>query len=258
MKQIIGIFSALVLVPSMQVQAWIGGPWGNESYQANGDDGVYEAIGTMTDGTAMYRWSVFNENPGGAALGGGGGLFGGGGSGVTSNVQFGGLSGAASSHVIWYRGLIYYGRCFGLVNSHLKQIMVTGNATDSGLDGGNTPLNGVNLRPGSTSSLNITSGLGSAAAIPTRKSVANSTFKAKLDTSHPMKKFHGYGTIAFLGESPVDIVIVQLGIPGAGALPPSVIGPIPVAVGSATNNFVRQGHHVGMRVIGTQVSTQVR
>ncbi|MCB1089516.1 MAG: hypothetical protein KDM63_20930, partial [Verrucomicrobiae bacterium] len=53
MKQAFGIFAALVLVPSLQVQAWVGGPWGHESYQANGDDGVYEAVGTLTDGTAM-------------------------------------------------------------------------------------------------------------------------------------------------------------------------------------------------------------
>ena len=61
MKKVFGIFAAVILMPALQVQAWVGGPWSNNSYQANGDDGIYEAVGSLTDGTAMYRWAVNNE-----------------------------------------------------------------------------------------------------------------------------------------------------------------------------------------------------
>ncbi|MCB1078882.1 MAG: hypothetical protein KDM64_13765, partial [Verrucomicrobiae bacterium] len=131
------------------------------------------------------------------------------------------------------------------------------NATDDGLDGNLASINGVSLNPGSASSLSISNGDGNAAAIPDRKKTANSTFEAKLDTSSPMKRFHGYGTISFVGEPAVDIVIVQLGNPGLLGIDPEIIGPVPVNVGSATSNFLFQGHRVGMKVFGTQVSTQV-
>lgn len=248
MKQAFGIFAALILVPSMQVQAWIGGPWSNDSYQPNGDDGIYEAIGTLTDGTAMYRWAVFNENPGGTAMVGGqanGAL--------TSNVDFGGLVGAQSPHIIWYRGLIYYGRCFGIVNSNMKTVMVTGNASDNGKNGSDGQMNGVDLNTGASSQIEITTPAGASATFPTRKRLANSTWRAKINQSHPMKRFHGYGTIAFIGDPSLDLVIVT--VPTVSIAPSVTVIPIPT--GSSDSQFLFEGHRVGMKIFGTQVSTQV-
>ncbi len=218
MKQVFGIFSAIILMPAFQVQAWIGGPFSNNSYQTNGDDGIYEAVGSMTDGTAMYRWAVHNENPGGVAIVGpnAGGE-------TTSNVLFGGLVGAVSPHVIWYRGVVYYGRCFGIVNSGLNgTVLVTGNATNAGsvFDNTGNPVganaNGVLITPPLTT--------------PATKSVANSTFRAKITQKYPMKRFHGRGQVHYFGA--------------AGA--PDGI-----------TNFLQHGHKVGMKVFGAQVSYQV-
>jgi len=61
MKKGIGLFLAVVLMPAMSAQAWIGGPWSANTYASNGDDGVYEAVATMTDGVGMYRWGVGNN-----------------------------------------------------------------------------------------------------------------------------------------------------------------------------------------------------
>ena len=212
MKKVFGIFAAVILMPALQVQAWVGGPWSNNSYQDNGDDGIYEAVGSLTDGTAMYRWAVNNEGtaagtaftaPAGAINGA-----------HASNVQFGGLFGSTNPHVIWYRGIVYYGRCFGIVNSglHGGLVMVTGNATDNALSGGQN-LNGVTL---------------TAAANP--KSIANSTFRARINRSSFNKRFHGYGQVHFIGA----------GDPNEGI-----------------TNFLQHGHKVGMKIFGSQVSTQV-
>ena len=211
MKKVFGIFAAVILMPALQVQAWVGGPWSNNSYQANGDDGIYEAVGSLTDGTAMYRWAVNNEGTGsGTTFTAPNGAVG-----STSNVQFGGLFGSQNPHVIWYRGIVYYGRCFGIVNSglHGGLVMVTGNASDTGLANG-LVLNGVQL---------------TTAANP--KSIANSTFRARINRSSFNKRFHGYGQIHFIGA----------GDPNEGI-----------------TNFLQHGHKVGMKIFGSQVSTQIQ
>lgn len=213
MKKVFGIFAAVILMPSLQVQAWVGGPWSNNSYQANGDDGVYEAVGSLTDGTAMYRWAVNNQgagsnttftHPAGSVNGA-----------SSSNVQFGGLFGSANPHIIWYRGIVYYGRCFGLVNSglHGGLVMVTGNATDDASIGGQT-LNGITLQ---SVGANV-------------KGIANSTFRARINRSSYNKRFHGYGQVHFIGAGdPVEGI----------------------------TNFLQHGHKVGMKIFGSQVSTQI-
>lgn len=246
MKQAFGIFAALILMPSFQVQAWIGGPWSNDSYQTNGDDGVYEAIGSMTDGTAMYRWAVNNNNAGGTAMVGGqanGAL--------TSNVQFGGLVGAQNPHVIWYRGIVYYGRCFGIVNSNMKSVICTGNASDTGLNGAGGQMNGVNLSAGAVTNLEVENQNGGATVVPVRKRVANSTWKGKINASYPNKRFHGHGTVNFVGEPNLDIVVVDLN---------ENIDPVeiyPVVSNSSGGQFDFEGHRVGMKIFGTQVSLTV-
>lgn len=248
MKQAFGIFTAILLMPAFQVQAWIGGPWSHNSHQSNGDDGVYEAIGSMRDGTAMYRWAVYNENPGGVAMTGGQAN-----AALTSNVQFGGLVGAQNPHIIWYRGLVYYGRCFGIVNSMMGKVMVTGNASDTGLNGSGGQMNGVDLNTGTTSQVEISTSAGSSATFSDRKRLANSTWKAKLSRRGPMKHFSGHGTVSFVGEPNLELIIVQ--VPTTALTANVTI--VPITSSSGSSQFLPVGHRVGMRVFGTQVSTVV-
>lgn len=248
MKQAFGIFAALILMPSFQVQAWIGGPFSGNSYHTNGDDGVYEAIGSLTDGTAMYRWAVNNNNSGGITMEGGQAN-----DATTSNVQFGGLVGAASPHVIWYRGIVYYGRCFGIVNSNMGSVMVTGNAADTGLNGSQGQLNGVDLNTGTASSIETSSDEGVSTTIPARKRTANSTWRGKITKKYPNKQFHGYGTISFVGEPDFDILVVDID----DVFVTGNVSITPVTSRSASGQFLEQGHKVGMKVFGTQVSFSV-
>lgn len=222
MKQVFGIFAALILMPTFQVQAWVGGPWSNNSYQSNGDDGIYEAVGTMTDGTALYRWAVQNEPTSGATLTDGArGTTGGGflqtpGGSNSSNVQFGGLVGANSAHVIWYRGVVYYGRVFGTVNSGLNTVAAVGNATTTGGFNSTTNINGVAIQ-GPLPEAGI-------------QGIANSAFRGTMTQKHPMKRFHGRGQVVFLGS-------------GVG--------------NDSSTSFPSPGHKVGLKVFGAQVSVQV-
>ncbi len=138
MKKIFAAFCALVLMPSFSAQAWIGGPFSNNSYFGeDGDDGVYEAVALpygkgARNGIGLYRWGVTNNftgvddqstlyytvsGPGGSSdirvpLSG--------------NVEFGGVGHFTHS---WYiEGVYYRGFCQGSVNSGLGTVNCTGGA----------------------------------------------------------------------------------------------------------------------------------
>jgi hypothetical protein len=62
MKKIFTIFCAVCLMPSFSAHAWIGGPFsGNSFFGSDGDDGVYEAAATATNGIGLYRIVVGNN-----------------------------------------------------------------------------------------------------------------------------------------------------------------------------------------------------
>lgn len=149
MKQLFAIFCAIVLLPSFSSYAWIGGPFSNNTYFGeNGDDGVYEAVGTTTNGVGIFRWGVTNTLTGvdsslletrvtsvAVTVGG-----------VTtttttvfvdafsSNVYFGGIG--RISHSWFLEGVAYEGNCYGTVNSGLGFISCVGTADEADGTGG--------------------------------------------------------------------------------------------------------------------------
>ena len=144
MKKIFAAFCAIFLMPTFSAQAWIGGPFSNNSFFGEeGDDGVYEAIAyptaNMKNGIGVYRWavtnnkafssdvttsvsSVFFDDEGNIAftlvdvrpL--------------TSNVYFGGVG--QVSHTWFLKGVAYRGNCDGSANSGLGSITCLGQATN--------------------------------------------------------------------------------------------------------------------------------
>lgn len=65
MKKLFALFCAVCLMPAFSAQAWIGGPFSNNSFfQPAGTDGVYEASATAINGIGIYRFTVGNEFPG--------------------------------------------------------------------------------------------------------------------------------------------------------------------------------------------------
>ena len=62
MKKIFAAFCAIVLMPSFSAQAWVGGPFSNNTHSSiAGDDGIYEASATAVNGIGLYRFAVGNN-----------------------------------------------------------------------------------------------------------------------------------------------------------------------------------------------------
>ncbi|MDF1813451.1 MAG: hypothetical protein P1V20_14735 [Verrucomicrobiales bacterium] len=211
MKKIFAILLAVTVIPTFHAHAWVGGPFSNNSFTPAGDDGIYEAVaipsGTFNDaaatavsGVGLYRWGVNNQNAGGTAFTNG--LVG-----NTSNVNFGGFIGAISSHVWYINGAVYYGVCFGTVNSSIGQIRVVGNATDS------TPA--VISTPADLNNPDINIGTPAQTA-----TFANSTFQGNV-RSFPK----WYATNNFQGTGQVNVAVnPTAGIPAAsGAAFPIIV-----------------------------------
>jgi hypothetical protein len=141
MKKIFAAFCAIVLMPSFSAQAWVGGPFGNNSFSpVGGDDGVYEVVATARNGIGLYRIVVGNNFPGVNPTG------------VkasvpseepntgtvltdpiivpginSGNVFFGGLGSSASN--IWiFEGVTYFGNVTGTVNSAQGKAFGVGSA----------------------------------------------------------------------------------------------------------------------------------
>ncbi|HRQ87569.1 MAG TPA: hypothetical protein PLA50_02155 [Bacteroidia bacterium] len=143
MKKIFAIFCSICLMPAFSAQAWIGGPFSNNSYFGeNGDDGVYEAVafpvgGAVGNGIGIFRWGVGNSSSFSSA-------------GtisvsqviydnqgnvmmtlvdvrpVASNIYFGGTG--QISHSWFIEGVAYRGNCDGVVNSGLNIVSCVGTA----------------------------------------------------------------------------------------------------------------------------------
>lgn len=142
MKKIFAAFCALVLMPSFSAQAWIGGPFSNNSYFGEkGDDGVYEATGSTINGMGLFRFVVGNEfegvNPQGvnasvpSEQAASGDLWievPGIGSG---NFVIGGLANPYTN-VWYYEGVQYFGFTLGTVNSATNQVVGMATSRDNG------------------------------------------------------------------------------------------------------------------------------
>lgn len=132
-------------MPSFSAHAWIGGPFGNNTFFGEeGDDGVYEAvavpIGSARNGVGLYRWGVTNNFTGISpqftrtftiSSGGGSDDFI---VGASGNVAFGGVG--LFSHTWFISGIYYRGFSEGTVNSGLGIISAIGAARSAaGLSG---------------------------------------------------------------------------------------------------------------------------
>jgi len=259
MKKAFAIFCAVILMPGLNAQAWVGGPFSNNNPLPNGDDGIYEAVATMSNGTGIYRWAVRNQSARPAIGGAGGG--GGAPQPIDSNINFGGLLNASSSNVWYYQGITYYGMAFGMVNSAAGIVTVVANATEiTNLGSVNTvPVNtpagvgaGIDVQiipssggVGDTSSVLVT------ARPQDYPSTANSSFTAKLKRQ-VVSRFSGTGVIAFTRQS--DAIRILTFSLGADA--DVTVDGANTTVGEA-DEFEPQGHQRKFKVFGTQVATAV-
>ena len=184
MKKFFAIFTAVVLMPASHTMAgWRGGPFSNNNAIPSGDDGVYEAIAIMENGTGLYRFGVRNN---GVSTQVAAGFGGGAGAPVdSSNVQFNaGLLSAFSSNVWYYKGITYYGVTWGIANSDMGIVAATGNASST-VAAGLATNNGFVLNNPSGNNIGF----------------ANSNFIAKFRDNGPAFRFSGTGQVTFTGNA---------------------------------------------------------
>lgn len=128
MKQIFALFCAIVLLPSYTSHAWIGGPFSNNSYFQQAEDGVYEAIGTIQPaipgvvGVGIFRFAVANRAVGlpstlpAASV-------------ASGNVFIGFLGVTPVSNIWFISGQRYTGTTLGTVNEAAGQVIAAASAT---------------------------------------------------------------------------------------------------------------------------------
>lgn len=203
MKKALAIFTAVVLMPASQTMAWTGGPFSNNSALPSGDDGVYEAIATTSNGLGIYRFAV--RNSGVSSETAGGGTNPNGSTTVSSNVQFSaGLLAASSSNVWYYKGITYYGPAFGTVNSDAGIVVCVGNAES------NQPSAGGLQGQAGAAPVPAQTGVGGVNGVVIKGpqggniGYANSSFTAKIkDKTSPTVRFNGTGEVSFVGEASI-------------------------------------------------------
>lgn len=227
MKQVFAVFCIIILMPSMSAHAWVGGPWSNNNAAPGGDDGTYEAVATATNGMGMYRWGV--KNSGG-------------------NLEFN--AGSLSSSNLWYyRGISYFGQCFGTVNSVLGVVSVVGNGTNAFTKSTTTVDNSTNP----PTVLNLTIGIfGSQGG---NVFYCNSAFTAKFTSKVPVKRFKGSGTISFTGDMDTETTTTTLtytSVPSG-----TTVVETTTSTGGESEDFPQRGKAVKFKVIGSQVSQGV-
>lgn len=193
MKKFFAIFTAVVLLPVSQTMAWTGGPFSNNSSLSGGDDGVYEAIATMSNGVGLYRFGVRNNGASSQAATAGGTAT----TATSSNVQFNaGILNAYSSNVWFYKGITYYGTAFGMANSDMGIVSAVGNATTSVGGEVPNPALGQVVLP----SIN-----GAIIGGPAGNNIgfANSSWVAEMQDKGPAFRFSGRGQVNFTGAADV-------------------------------------------------------
>ncbi len=155
MKKVFAVFCAMMLTPMFSANAWVGGPFSNNSYfGASGDDGVYEATASGINGIGLFRIVVGNEFQGSQDIAtaatnntvlipdGQGGTIA-----ITiqipgtnsGNMIFGAIG--TSSNVWFYEGVSYlFGQTVGTVNSALGIAQAAGTAANTATANANTVI----------------------------------------------------------------------------------------------------------------------
>ncbi len=140
MKKIFTVFCAICLMPTFSAQAWIGGPFSNNSFFGeDGDDGVYEAAASAFNGIGLYRIVVGNDfdgvNPKGVNAS------------VPSQIPVPGINtvtvpgissgnvvigayGSSFSNVWYYEGVFYAGVTLGTASSVMGTVNAFAEARD--------------------------------------------------------------------------------------------------------------------------------
>ncbi len=186
MKRIIASLVIGMSALSGQAFAWVGGPFDNGFHSAALEqNSIYQATLSFKNGSGFCYFqpnaSVVPENTG------------------TTTYATRGASNNRS--VLYYKGITYFGNCFGFVDGEARFIQANFNAsseasTETSSISGGTSATQTTLNPSVYSNITASG----------KSFTANGAFVGKISQTAPSLRFHGQGEISFLTPNGADSI----------------------------------------------------
>ena len=225
MKKILMVLGLMALLPMGKLHALQGGPF---DFNSPGGlrGGVYQAIMMIPNGNGMCR---FSDEQGGAIA-----LF--------------------SDSVVYYKGIVYVGNAFGVVDLDVGFVSgITNGVSDGGQNsaprGGFGAPGAARQQPGASGRAFSSSG-GNAG-------ICNTSFTAKVDTQGASTRFYGDGEASFLGALDQPAITVNIDLDDTVGNTTTDIDRDLVSTLGENRSFNQRGERVRMKVFGSRINFTV-
>ncbi len=168
MKKILMVFGLMLLLPVSESLALIGGPFDNNTYGGR-RGGVYQVIMMIPNGNGIARFSD----------------------------EIGTQISTFSDSSVYYKGIIYIGNAFGIVDLDMGYVSGMTNGTSDG--GQNTNASGGYGGAGTAPTATTTQGR-SFSSSGGNIGICNTSFTGKVDEQGATTRMSGDGVASFFGE----------------------------------------------------------
>lgn len=168
MRKALTLFAAVLALPVQSSFALVGGPWDFNDHQGN-STGTYQAIITMKNGSGICR---FTEGP-------------------EAQISVFNVSS------IFYKGVIYWGSCFAVVDKINKKVTgMTNGSADQFQNTVSTEVSTTGQGAAAQGTIQNQSGSGAAGVIGT----CNTSWSGKVTSTAPIIEFKADGIAYFFGD----------------------------------------------------------
>jgi hypothetical protein len=219
MKNRIALIAAVLTLQAVPSFALVGGPWDNDNFNPL-NTGTYQAAIYMNNGIGMARFSD------------------------STAAQFSRLN----QSIIYYRGIVYTGTCFGMVDHTKNSVIGITNG-----DTANTVLaEGVNgLGPGAPfNPLTGTVDSGAGGNVQT----CNTSWKCRIIEDAPVLRFEGDGHAAFFGDLSTIETITDISTTTEVGDTETTVDTTITDFGGQSDEFPEAGAQTKIWVHGSQIS----
>jgi hypothetical protein len=185
MKRILASLAVAVLGISTQASAIVGGPFDNGSHSAQNEAGArYQAILTFANGSGYTSFSPEARIA------------------IIQTTDVSTRSSMVNRSVLYYKGIVYVGGAFGMIEDDEKYIQGELNASS---DVSNTVQQSTQ-QAGFFSFSSQASTVSSTVTSSNRSFGVNGNFEARIYQTAPILKFRGKGELSFLSPSGSDSI----------------------------------------------------
>ncbi|CAN5152895.1 hypothetical protein BH23VER1_BH23VER1_37580 [soil metagenome] len=186
MRKALTLVSTLLALGAHSASAHVGGPFSFNDHGGN-QSGVYQAVITMKNGNGACRFSEGQE--------------------PQISIQ--------STSIIFFRGIVYAGTCFGIVDKNAKYVQGTTNGR-SNVSSTSSSNALDNIGSGNFLFLGDTAGLSSESqAIGVQSGaggnigICNTSWTGKVTDTSPIVEFRAKGVAYFFGELDAQVVVTS-------------------------------------------------